>query len=71
MGSIFRRCVGLHPTFAISKYEKNEVIIVGDSEVDIETGRKLGVRTALIGKSNQKQYNEDYSISSLRELLDL
>jgi len=56
---------------AISNFEKNEVIFVGDSEVDIETGRKLGVKTALIGKSNQKRYNEDYSISSLLELLDL
>ena len=56
---------------AINKYEKNEVIFVGDSEVDIETGRKLGVRTALIGKGNQKQYGEDCSMSSLLELLDL
>jgi len=56
---------------AISNYEKNEVIFVGDSEVDIETGKKLGVRTALISNSHQKQYNEDYSIGSLLELLDL
>ena len=56
---------------AISKYEKNEVIFVGDSEVDIETGKKLGVRTALISNRHQKQYNEDYSIGSLLELLDL
>jgi HAD superfamily hydrolase (TIGR01549 family) len=56
---------------AMSDYEKNEVIFVGDSEVDIETGKKLGVRTALISKSNQKRYNEDYSIRSLLELLDL
>lgn len=56
---------------AIRNHEKNEVIIVGDSEVDIETGKKLGVRTALISKSHQKRYNEDYSIWSLLELLDL
>jgi HAD superfamily hydrolase (TIGR01549 family) len=56
---------------AIRMYDKNEVIFVGDSEVDIETGRRLGVRTALIGKSNQTQYDADYSISSLLELLDL
>jgi HAD superfamily hydrolase (TIGR01549 family) len=56
---------------AISKYEKNEVIFVGDSKVDIETGRKLGVRTALISRSHQKRYNQDYSIGSLLELLDL
>jgi HAD superfamily hydrolase (TIGR01549 family) len=56
---------------AIHKYEKQEVIFVGDSDVDIEMGKRLGVRTALIGKSNQKQYNEDYSLSSLLELLDL
>jgi len=56
---------------AIRKYDKNEVIFVGDSEVDIETGRRLGVRTALIGRSNLKQYIADYSISSLLELLDL
>jgi phosphoglycolate phosphatase-like HAD superfamily hydrolase len=56
---------------AISNYEKNEVIFVGDSEVDIETGKKLGVRTALISNRHQKQYHEDYSIGSLLELLDL
>jgi FMN phosphatase YigB (HAD superfamily) len=56
---------------AIRNHEKNEVIIVGDSEVDIKTGKKLGVRTALISKSHQKRYNEDYSIWSLLELLDL
>jgi HAD superfamily hydrolase (TIGR01549 family) len=56
---------------AIRQYDKNEVIFVGDSEVDIETGRKLGVRTALIGNGNQTRYDADYSISSLLELLDL
>jgi len=56
---------------AICDYEKNEVIFIGDSEVDIETGKKLGVRTALISKDRQKRYNEDYSIRSLLELLDL
>ena len=56
---------------AISSYEKNEVIMVGDSEVDIETGKKLGVKTALIGRNNQKRYNEDYSMTSLLELLDI
>lgn len=56
---------------AICSYDQNEVIFVGDSEADIETGKKLGVRTALINKSNQKRYNEDYSIRSLLELLDL
>jgi putative hydrolase of the HAD superfamily len=56
---------------AIRSYDKNEVIFVGDSEVDIETGKKLGVRTALIGKSSQKRFNEDYSIRSLLELLDI
>jgi FMN phosphatase YigB (HAD superfamily) len=56
---------------AICDYERNEVIFVGDSEVDIETGKKLGVRTALISKSNQQRYNQDYSIRSLLELLAL
>jgi phosphoglycolate phosphatase-like HAD superfamily hydrolase len=55
---------------AISNYEKNEVVLVGDSDVDIETGKKLGVKTALIIRNNQKQYNEDYSITSLLQLLD-
>lgn len=55
----------------ICNYEKNEVIFVGDSDVDIQTGRKLGVKTALINKSNEKRYDEDYSIGSLLELLDL
>jgi HAD superfamily hydrolase (TIGR01549 family) len=56
---------------AIRGYNKNEVILVGDSDVDIETGKKLGVKTALISKRNQKQFNQDYSITSLLELLDL
>lgn len=56
---------------AIQDYERNEVIFVGDSDVDIETGKKLGVRTALLSLSNQKRYNEDYSIRSLLELLAL
>ena len=56
---------------AISNYEKDEVIFVGDSFVDIEIGKKLGVKTALISKNSQKRYNEDYSITSLLELLDL
>ncbi len=55
----------------ICNYEKNQVIFVGDSEVDIETGKKLGVRTALLSKGNQKRYSEDYSIRSLLELLVL
>jgi phosphoglycolate phosphatase-like HAD superfamily hydrolase len=56
---------------AIRDYKKNKVILVGDSEVDIETGKKLGVRTALMSENNQKRYNEDYAIRSLLELLDL
>jgi FMN phosphatase YigB (HAD superfamily) len=56
---------------AISKYEKNQVVFVGDSDVDVEIGKKLGVKTALISKDNKKRYNETYSITSLLELLDL
>ena len=56
---------------AIHDYQRNEVILAGDSDVDIETGRKLGVKTALISKNNQRRYNEDYSITSLLELLDV
>lgn len=56
---------------AISNYQKGEVLFVGDSDVDIETGKKLGVKTVLIGRNNQKRYDEDYSITSLLQLLDL
>jgi phosphoglycolate phosphatase-like HAD superfamily hydrolase len=56
---------------AVSNYQKDEVILVGDSDVDIATGKKLGVKTALISRNNQKQYNEDYSIASLLQLLDI
>ena len=56
---------------AIGVYEKEEVIFVGDSDVDIETGKKLGVKTALISQNNERRYNEDYSFRSLLELLDL
>jgi len=56
---------------AICDFDKREVIFVGDSEADIETGKKLGVKTAFIGEGDQKRYNEDYSIRSLLELIDL
>jgi HAD superfamily hydrolase (TIGR01549 family) len=56
---------------AISKYEKDQVVFVGDSDVDVEIGKKLGVKTALISTDNKKRYNETYSITSLLELLDL
>lgn len=56
---------------AICEYQKHEVIFVGDSEVDVQTGKKLGVKTALIHKSDQKRYDEDYSIGSLLQLLEL
>lgn len=54
---------------AIEGYEKQNVILVGDSQVDIETGKKLGVRTGLVGSRGQKRYGEDYCMSSLLELL--
>lgn len=55
---------------AIGKYPREAVIMVGDSEVDIETGKKLGIKTARVGKDLQKHYQEDYVLESLLELLE-
>jgi HAD superfamily hydrolase (TIGR01549 family) len=56
---------------AINQYPGEEVILVGDSDVDIETGKKLGIKTARIGRDRQNRYGEDDSIQSLLELLNM
>jgi putative hydrolase of the HAD superfamily len=56
---------------AIGKYPREAVILVGDSDIDIETGKKLGIKTARVGRDLQKRYQEDYVLESLLELLEL
>jgi putative hydrolase of the HAD superfamily len=55
----------------IKQYDPLAVLFVGDSRVDIETGKKIGVRTVRIGPGGQNQFAEDYSISDLSELLPI
>ena len=55
----------------IKNYNSNQVLFVGDSSVDIEIGKKIGVKTVRIGKDNKNLFNEDYSISNLKELCSI
>ena len=55
----------------IKNYNSNQVLFVGDSSVDIEIGKKIGVKTVRIGKDNKNLFNEDYSISNLKELFSI
>lgn len=47
-----------------------DIFIVGDSKVDILSGRKMNIQTVLINRSSKKNdYQSDYTINSLAELL--
>jgi len=48
----------------------NEAIFVGDSEADIVSGEKLGIRTVYLGR-NEPQRKPTYRINHLMELVDL
>ena len=51
---------------------KSNIYIVGDSKVDILSGKKMNIQTVLINRSNKKiDYQSDYTISSLDELLSI
>ena len=55
----------------IKRYNPKNVLFVGDSRVDIEIGKKIGVNTVRVGKDNNNLFNEDYSIMKLRELFTI
>jgi len=51
---------------------KSNIYIVGDSKVDILSGKKMNIQSVLINRSNEKiDYKSDYTISSLDELLSI
>lgn len=50
----------------------SNIFIVGDSKVDILSGKKMNIRTVLINRSNKEiDYQSDYTIKSLYELLSI
>ena len=49
----------------------NEVIFIGDSDVDICMGKRLGVYTVLKNESKTNDINSDYVISNLKQLKDI
>jgi len=54
------------------KYNKNEIIFAGDAEVDIITAIQLNVTSILLNNSrNEKNYNQDFTIKSLKEIKDI
>ena len=51
---------------------KSKIFIVGDSKVDIDSGKKMGINTVLINRTaEERDYGSDYTIKSLRELLQI
>lgn len=55
----------------IKNHNLNEVLFVGDSSVDIETGKKMGVKTVRIGSDKKNLFSEDHSILNLKELCSI
>jgi putative hydrolase of the HAD superfamily len=47
------------------------ILFVGDRDVDINTARKMGVKSVLINRGGKFRYKADYHISSLDEILRL
>ncbi len=48
----------------------NKCYFIGDSWVDVEAGKRLGVKTVLIDrKQTGNQIKADYNIQDLREIL--
>lgn len=54
----------------IEKYgfRKEDCLIVGDHEFDVLTGKKAGIRTAIVRKNSM---NADFILRSLKDLLDI
>ena len=51
--------------------DKNEILFIGDSLIDIKAGKKAGVKTVLIKRYNEQELHKeaDMIINSLEELL--
>ncbi|MBN2546351.1 MAG: HAD family hydrolase [Spirochaetes bacterium] len=53
-------------------YNKNEIIFVGDTEVDMITAIQLDVTSILINKSkDHKNFNQDFTITNLKEIINI
>ena len=50
---------------------KNETLVVGDSETDLEFARNSGVKIAVLDAVWNKNLKPDYRIKDLKELLDI
>ena len=48
----------------------DNVLFVGDSPIDMEIAKKIGVKSVYI-KRTEKRFESDYVITNLRELMDL
>jgi len=60
--------IGLLKEFLASKnYEK--IIVIGDTETDIELGQSIGAITYLFSTKHNQEVNADYRITDLREVL--
>ncbi|ADB58302.1 HAD family hydrolase [Archaeoglobus profundus] len=59
-----------HVIRLIEKYgfRKEDCLIVGDHEFDVLTGKKAGIRTAIVRKNSM---NADFILRSLKDLLDI
>ncbi len=52
--------------------DKNSCYFVGDNSVDVESGKRLGIRSVLIDRKNSgKNFGADYIIHNLNELLPI
>ena len=48
----------------------NKILFVGDSSVDMEIAKKIGVKSVYI-KRTEKKFESDYVITNLKELINL
>ncbi len=55
----------------LCKKPYSDVLFVGDSEVDVLTAKKIGVKSVLIDRHNTQVSSPDYRISNLKELAKL
>lgn len=55
----------------IISYKIDEILFVGDAEVDIITAQQLSIKSVRIGDNKDNLFGEDYNISTFVELLGL
>lgn len=51
--------------------KENEALFIGDSSVDVDTAKKLGIKSVLFNQEGKFSYDADYQISDLKEILSL